>query len=131
MMHVSHLLLAVIAALTLGLAGAPAARAENPGPAAAAPLAAEAPEADPEAYWRARAENARERVAAAQAELHAAKADVSRMRRRNHPRGEPRAAIFASRDAARVELEKARHHLEVELPLEAEQAGADSDWLRE
>jgi hypothetical protein len=131
MMHIPHLLLAVIAALTLGLVSAPAVRAENPGPAAAAPPAAEAPDTDPEAYWRAQAENARERVAAAQAELYAVKADVSRMRRRNHPRGEARAAIFASRDAAHVELEAARHHLEVELPLEAEQAGADSDWLRE
>jgi len=131
MMHLCHLLLVVIAALTVGVAGAPTARAENPGPAAAAPLAAEAPEADPEAYWRAQAENARERVAAAQAELYAVKADISRMRRRNHPRGEARAAIFASRDAARVALDEARHHLEVELPLEAEQAGADASWLRE
>jgi hypothetical protein len=131
MKRVSHLLLAVIAALTLGLAGAPDARAENPGPAAIAPPAASVPETEPEAYWRDRAEDARERVAAAQAALYAAKADVSRMRRRNHPRGEARAAIFARRDAARAELDEARHHLEVELPRQAEQAGADASWLRE
>jgi len=126
-----HFVLAVITALTLGLAGAPVARAENPGPAAAAPPAAEAPEAEREAHWRARADAARERVTAAQAQLEAANGDVSRMRRRNHPRGEARAAIFASRDAARAELDEARHHLEVELPRQAEQAGADASWLRE
>jgi len=91
-----------VAALILGLAGAPAARVEN----------------------------AREQVTAAQAKLDAAKADVSRMRRRNHPRGEPRAAIFASREAARVDLGEAHHRLEVELPREAEQAGADPGWLQ-
>jgi len=121
----------VITALTLGLAGTPVARAENPGPAAAAPPAAEAPEAEREAYWRARADEAREGVTAAQAQLEAANGDVSRMRRRNHPRGEARAAIFASRDAARAELDEARHHLEVALPRQAEQAGADASWLRE
>jgi hypothetical protein len=129
--HLCTLVLAVVAALTLGLADPPAARAENPGPAAAAPPAADAPEAEHETYWQARGEKARERVATAQAKLEAANADVSRMRRRNHPRGDPRAAIFASRDAARVELDEARHHLEVELPREAEQAGADPGWLRE
>jgi hypothetical protein len=123
-------LLAVIAVLTLGLAGASATRAQNPGPAAIAPPTANLPEVDPEAYWRARAEEAREQVAAAQARLYAVKADISRMRRRNHPRGEARAAIYASRDAARVELDEARHYLEVELPLLAEQAGADASWLR-
>jgi hypothetical protein len=136
MTHFCHLLVAAVAVLTFGLAGAPAARAENPGPAAAAPPAAaalpaaDAPEIEREVYWRGRAENARERVAAAQSRVHAANVEVSRMRRRNHPRGEARAAVFASRDAARLELDRARDHLETELPREAEEAGADLAWLR-
>jgi hypothetical protein len=136
MTHFCHLLLVAVAALSLGLAGPPSARAENPGPAALAPPGAatapgpDAPEIEREAYWRGRAEDAREWLAAAQADLYAANIQVSRMRRRNHPRGDARAAIFANRDAARLELERALHHLEKELPREAEEAGADPTWLR-
>jgi hypothetical protein len=136
MTHFCHLALAVVAVVTLGLVDAPAARAESPGPASIAPLAADgppaadAPEIEREAYWRTRAESARGRVAAAQTRVYAANIEVSRMRRRNYPRGQARAAIFASRDAARLELDEARRYLESELPREAEAAGASPDWLR-
>jgi hypothetical protein len=130
MRHVARFLLAPGVALVLGLAAAPPfVRAHNPGPAAASPSIAEVQPADREAYWRSRTAEAQRRVSAAQAALDGANADVSRMRRRNHPRGEPRAALFAARDEARNDLEKAVRHLEVELPQEAQASGASLHWL--
>jgi hypothetical protein len=126
MRHFARFLLAPGVALVLGLAAAPPfVGAHNPGPASAAPSEADVPAADREAYWRARGAEAQRRVEAARTALESANADVSRMRRRNHPRGEPRAALFAARDEARNDLEEAIHHLEVELPQEAHASGAN------
>lgn len=120
---------AMFGSLLLGLlVAAPAVEAQPPGPASASE---EMPDAEREAYWRARAAVAREDVAEARGRLAAANADVSRMRRRNHPRGDARAALFAARDAAHSELADAVQRLEVDLPEEARAAGAPPTWLRE
>ena len=76
--------------LILSLSSPLAARAEEPGPAALQPPAADAPQIEQFEYWRARGDEAIERLQQAEAELGEAQAAVSRMRRRNHPRGLPR-----------------------------------------
>jgi hypothetical protein len=123
--------LLICAALTLAFLGAaPMPRADEPGPAALSPPAPDAPDQERFEYWRSRADAARTRVADAQTRLDEANGQVSRMMRRNHPRGEARQARRAEQQAARDALESATHHLEVELPEEARAAGAQQAWLR-
>jgi hypothetical protein len=131
-------LLCAAALTALLVAPAPSARAENPGPASAAPGAAhlappgpDAPEAEREAYWRRRAQEARDRVAAARERVAESEEEYSRMRHRQRKRGEPRAEITDARTSAHAELEAALRYLEEELPEEARRAGALPGWLRE
>ncbi|MBW2424155.1 MAG: hypothetical protein JRG86_07895 [Deltaproteobacteria bacterium] len=131
---ISDLLLRAL--LMLALLAAPAiASAEKPdgkpAPAAISPPAEDAPQVEHFEYWQARGAAARERVAEAQAVLDEANAAVSRMRRRNHPRGEARIRINEERDRARAAYDEAVHFLEVELPAEARAAGAPRHWLIE
>lgn len=100
-------------------------------PAAISPPAEDAPQVEHFEYWQARGAAARERVAEAQAVLDEASAAVSRMRRRNHPRGEGRVRINQERDEARAAYDEAFRFLEVELPEEARAAGAPRHWLNE
>jgi hypothetical protein len=110
--------------------------AAPPGPEApvapelGAPPPPETPESEQEAYWRARAAQARERLAAAQARLASAEADYQNLRQRHHDAGDPRAKVTAERDAARAEVAAAQHALDVELPEDARQAGALPGWIR-
>jgi hypothetical protein len=132
MKNSTRLLLTLGVVLALGLSATPSiAQAADPVPAALAPPGAGAAVVEREAYWRARADAARKHVEAAREDLQGANGDISRMRRRNHPRGEPRAALFGVRDAARIEFDRALDYLEVELPEELERAGALRLWLRE
>ena len=103
----------------------------KPAPAAISPPAEDAPQVEHFEYWQARGVAARERVAEAQAVLDEANAAVSRMRRRNHPRGEARIRINEERDQARAAYDEAVRFLEVELPAEARAAGAPRHWLDE
>jgi hypothetical protein len=105
------------------------ARAEEPGAAALQPPAADAPQIERFEYWRARGDEAVERLQQAEAKLEEAQAAVSRMRRRNHPRGLQRREIQAELAKARQEYEAARHHLEVDLPAEAHRSGAPRHWV--
>jgi hypothetical protein len=119
-------------ALLIGLA-APisSAAADSPGPASVAPPpAADAPQIEHVEYWRARGDQARAHVAAARERLDEANAAVSRMQRRNHPRGEARIALRNEQAAAREAHEAAVRALEVDLPAEARTAGASTRWLQ-
>jgi hypothetical protein len=128
-------ILSIPALTALLLLPAAFARAENPGPASAAramaPPAADAAETEREAYWRARAQEARDRVAAARERVAESDEDYARMRHRRNERGEPRAEITQDRSGAHAELEAALRYLESELPEEARRAGALPGWLRE
>jgi len=115
----------------VGLSSPSLAFAEEPGPASIGPPAPEAPQIEHRAYWTARADAARERVAALRTEMDEANAAVSRMRRRNHPRGDARLRLQEEQRRARAAFEAAQNHLEVELPAEARQAGAPRHWLHE
>jgi hypothetical protein len=90
-----------------------------------------ASEADQEAYWRARSDEARQRVEAARARVASAEESYGNMRHRSRKRGEPRAIVSDERTAAHSELEAALKYLEEELPEEARRAGALPGWLRE
>ena len=90
-----------------------------------------APEEQCEAYWRAKAEAARERVSLAQERVTAAEYEYNNRRQRQRRRGEYRSEVQSERDAAHRELEEARTYLEQTLPEEARQAGALPGWLRE
>ena len=103
----------------------------DPAPAAISPPAEDAPQVEHFEYWQARGTAARERVAEARAVLDEANAAVSRMRRRNHPRGEARIRINEERDRARAAYDEDLRFLEVELPAEARAAGAPRHWLQE
>lgn len=119
--------LAAAAALIVGIGAA----AEGPGPAAIGPRPpADAPQIEHFEYWRARGEAARAAAAETKARLDEANADVARMLRRNHPRGDARVALFEAQADAEAAHEAAMHHLEVELPAEARAAGASLRWLR-
>lgn len=107
----------------------PSAAEESASPAISRP-AADAPQIEQAAYWRSRGEAARERVADARAVLDEANAAVSRMRRRNHPRGAGRIRLREAQKKARIAHGKAVHYLEVELPAEARAARASQHWLR-
>ncbi len=118
--------------LAIALLAAPGAlRADEPGPAALAAPPADAAQIEHYEYWQARGEAARARVAEARAELDEADAAVSRMRRRNHPRGEARIRLREQQAEARAAYEAAVRFLEVDLPAEAEAAGGSRRWLRE
>lgn len=118
-------------ALWVGLAAPIRSAAEDtPGPAAFAPPAADAPQIEHVEYWRARGDEARANVTAARQRLDEANGAVSRMQRRNHPRGEARIALRNEQAAAREAHEAAVRTLEVELPAEARAAGASTHWLR-
>ena len=80
-------------------------------------------------YWRARGDEAVARLQKAEAELEEAQAAVSRMRRRNHPRGVARQEIQAELVKAQEAYEAARQHLEVDLPAEARRSGAPRHWV--
>ena len=124
--------LLICGTLALGLTACPPIGwAEEPGPAALSPPEADAPQIEQAAYWRARGDAAREKLTEAQATLDAATAAVSRMQRRNHPRGEARLQIRAEREEAQADFDAALHILEVELPAEARAGGAPRHWLNE
>ena len=90
-----------------------------------------ADDAEREAYWRARASQARNRVAAAEQRLADAQLDYQKLRQRRTQRGEPRAAISGEREAAQMELSAALRYRDDELPDEARRAGALPGWVRE
>ena len=115
--------------LVLSLSSPLVARAEEPGPAALQPPAADAPQIERFEYWRARGDEAAARLQQAEAERDEAQAAVSRMRRRNHPRGQQRQEIQAELVRAREKYEAARQHLEVDLPAEAHGSGAPRHWV--
>ena len=117
-------------ALWIGFAAQTSSAADSPVPASVAPPPASAPQVEHIAYWRARADLARADVAAARKRLDEANAAVSRMRARNHPRGEARVALRAEQAAAREAHEAAVRTLEVDLPAEARAAGASPRWLQ-
>ena len=124
------LALAVLLALT-PLTGAMTASAEEPGPAALNSPAADAPQIERFEYWRARGDEAIERVAAARRALDEANAAVSRMQSRNHPRGAARLKLRQEQEHARKAYAATRHYLEVELPAEARSHGAPRHWVAE
>ena len=101
-----------------------------PGPAAVQPDSS-APRTEQVAYWRARGAAARTQLAEAESRLNEINGAVSRMRRRNHPRGEARQELRAQQAHARAMHEDAVEYLEVELPVEARAAGASTAWLRD
>lgn len=105
------------------------AHADEPGPAALQPPAADAPQVERFEYWRARGDEAIARLQQAEAELDEARSDVSRMRRRNHPRGEQRRVLQQRLAEAREAYAGARRYFEVELPAEARQSGAPPHWV--
>lgn len=109
--------------LCIGLA-ASMATAGSPRPAF------DAPQAEQVEYWHARGEQARAEVAAARKRLDDANAAVRRMQRRNHPRGAARIALREEQAAARKAHAAAVRVLEVELPAEAQDAGASLHWLQ-
>lgn len=130
-------LTAGLLAFALGV-GLPGAGAEDELPAKQDPVEAlgqppgeAAPMEQREAYWRAKAKAARERVELAQQRVTAADYEYNNRRQRQRRRGEYRAEVSAERDAARRELDEAVQYLEVGLPEEARQAGALPGWLRE
>ena len=128
--------LLAIAFVAFAPAGASLADEDGLGPASVAPAvpappAADAPQIEHFEYWQARGDVARQKVATARARLDEANGAVSRMQRRNHPRGEARVALRDEQASARAAYEAALHHLEVELPAEARAAGAQTRWLRD
>lgn len=125
-------MLALAALLALSpLTGAMPASAEEPGPAALQTPARDAPQLERFEYWRARGDEAIERVAVARRELDDLNAAVSRMQRRNHPRGAARIKLRQQQEEARKAYAEARHVLEVELPAEARSHGAPRHWVAE
>ncbi len=131
MRHPKRAMFTMGAAALLLIAIPQAASTQQPGPASIDFGSEELSVAEREAYWHTRASEARERVAVAEARLMSARAEVSRMRSRNHPRGEPRAALFAERDAAQEAFDDAVRALEVDLPRAAREANAPRAWLAE
>jgi hypothetical protein len=114
------------AALGLALAALLAA----PGaPSLEAPRAEALPEASEREPWQERVAEARELVLRAQERRDAAETAVERMRHSRHPRGEAREALFAEREAARLDVAEAERALE-ELLEEARRAGVPPGWLR-
>jgi hypothetical protein len=113
----------------------PDAPAKSAAPQAPAelPLKAPGPDASEEeqrAYWEARADDARARVANAQDRVAAAEESYQDLRQRKNERGDTKAKITSERDAAAAELEAALRYLEEELPEEARRAGALPGWIR-
>jgi hypothetical protein len=104
---------------------------ETAGPASIVTPGSDVPQVEHIAYWRARGEAARVRLAAAEAELSEANASVSRMQRDNHPRGEARQRLRAEQANAQSAYADAIKYLETELPSEARSAGAQQAWLRD
>ncbi len=124
-----RLQLVLCAGILAGALSAAAPTAAQPAALEGAPGAV--PEAEQEAYWRARADEARQRVAMARERVAEAEESYGKMRHRNRQRGEPRAIVSDERAAAHAELEAALKYLEEELPEEARRAGALPGWLRE
>ena len=85
----------------------------------------DAPERGP---WQERVAEARELVLRARERRDAAETAVDRMRHSRHPRGEARKALFAEREAARLDVAEAERALE-ELLEEARRAGVPPGWL--
>ncbi len=104
---------------------------QDPVDALGQPPGSGAPAEKREAYWRAKAKAARERVDLAQERVAEAEHEYQNLRQRRRARGEPRSGIAAERDAAHRALEEAIAYLEEGLPEEARQAGALPGWLRE
>jgi hypothetical protein len=102
---------------------------EPPGPAALEVPADDSTWLERFEYWRARGDSALERLDKAESELAAVNGAVSRMRRRNHPRGPERIAMREEQARAQKVYEVARHHFEVELPAEARGAGVPRKWV--
>jgi len=125
----STLALLIAGVLILSLSSPLVAWAEEPGPAALEPPAADAPQIERFEYWRARGDAAIARLQQAEAERDEAQAAVSRMRRRNHPRGVRRQELQAELVKAQEAYEAARHHLEIDLPAEARRSGAPRHWV--
>ena len=72
----------------------------------------------------------RERVAETERLLAEANGAVSRMQRRNHPRGADRQQLRAQQHHAREAHANAVEYLENDLPAQARAAGAQTSWLR-
>lgn len=123
--------LLIVTVLLLAPSSPLVARAEEPAPAALQPPAADAPQTERFEYWRARGDEAIARLQRTEAELAEAQAVVSRMRRRNHPRGEQRRVIQAELVKAREAYDAALQHFEVDLPAEARRSGAPQHWVGE
>ena len=102
---------------------------EKPATVVLEPPAADAHQLEHYKYWRARGEQALVELERAQIAFQEATAAVSRMRRRNHPRGEARLQLQAERERTREAYQAARYRVEVELPAEARRAGAPRHWL--
>ncbi len=126
---------AILAACLFGLVAASSVLAD-PGPASIAkpsaltPPAADAPQLEHAEYWRARAAAEWAKVEDARARLDRANGAVNRMRRRNHPRGDARAALQQEQRDAQADWEAAVEAAEVDLAAEAAAAGADPRWIR-
>ena len=118
-----------VAALFLAATLAAPAFAQT-GPPASRDAAPPAESPDAEAYWRARAGEARARVTTAEERVALAEEEYGKMRHRNRKRGEPRATLGDSRTAAYAELEAALRYRDQDLPEEARRAGALPGWLR-
>ena len=86
----------------------------------------DAPEQEP---WQERVAEARHLVLRAQERREATEKAVDRMRHSRHPRGEAREALFAEREAARLDVAEAERALE-KLLEEARRAGVPPGWLR-
>ena len=122
--------LGLLLALTSVL-GATEVAAEEPAPAALKTPSPDAPQTERFEYWRARGDEASARLAAARQALDNANAAVSRMRRRNHPRGAARLQLQQEREQARKAYDAAQRYLEIELPAEARRQGAPRHWVAE
>ena len=123
--------LLIMSVFLLALSSPLIGRAEEPAPAALQPPASDAPQIERFEYWRARGDDAIARLQRTEAELAEAQAVVSRMRRRNHPRGEQRRVIQAELAKAREAYAAAFQHFEVDLPAEARRSGAPQHWVGE
>lgn len=109
-----------------------AAPAQVTGPAMVAPPpAADAPQVERAAYWTGRAAPLHARIQDARTRLDDANAAVTRMRRRNHPRGDARDVIREEQTQAQAAYDAAVRALEVDLTNEARAADAQLRWLRE